>query len=276
MSIENFLTGLLGFIGSVWKPILEITVISIIFYIIYLFIEGTRTIQVIKGLLLLFAIYLISSLFDLPTINWLMKNIFAVIAIAMLIIFQPELRKGLAEIGRKPFFSSLHYEEVSMAPILSNAVFALAEKKIGALIAIARETGLKNYTDTGIILDSKVSVEIIQTIFMPRTPLHDGGVIIDGTRISAAGCLFPLSQRPDISRSLGTRHRAAIGFTEETDALVIVVSEETGGVSIASQGKLSRNIEKETLGKVISRIYESQQTKKKSSLFFWNRIDKKK
>ena len=169
------------------------------------------------------------------------------------------------EIGRKQFFSKFHYEESNMAPVISNAVFALSEKKIGALIAIARQIGLKNYTDTGIILDSKVSVELLQTIFMPRTPLHDGGVIIDGVRITAAGCLFPLSQRPDISRSLGTRHRAAIGLTEETDALVIVVSEETGGVSIASHGKLSRNIDKETLEKIINSIYKSQQQAQKKS-----------
>ncbi|MCK5706194.1 MAG: diadenylate cyclase CdaA [Candidatus Aureabacteria bacterium] len=275
MNIESIFNSLLNFISYGWKPLIEISIIASIFYTIYLFIEGTRTIQVVKGLLILFAIYMLSSLFNFPTINWLLKNIFAVLAIALIIIFQPEFRKGLAEIGRKPFLSSFHYEEASMAPILSNAVFALAEKKIGALIAIERFTGLKNYIDTGIIIDSRLSVELIQTLFMPRTPLHDGGVIIDGIRIAAAGCLFPLSQRPDISRSLGTRHRAAIGLTEETDALVIVVSEETGGVSIASRGKLSRNIEEETLAKIISRIYENQQKKQTKKSLFINKIFKR-
>jgi diadenylate cyclase len=272
MGFDQILDSFSRLFSLSWKSAAEITIISVIFYVIYLFIEGTRTIQVVKGLLVIFAVYIFSSLFDLPTINWMLKKILAVLAIAILIIFQPELRKGLGEIGRKPFFSSLHYEEASIAPILAGAVFALSEKKIGALIAIARTTGLKNYADTGVLMDSKVSMELIQTIFMPRTPLHDGGVVIDGVRVTAAGCLFPLSQRPDISRSLGTRHRAAIGLTEETDALVIVVSEETGGVSIASQGKLSRNIEKDTLEKVVSRIYESQQSKKSNKLFFWKRF----
>ena len=274
MSVEGLFDMIINFCLLCWKPVLEVSIIASMFYIVYLFIEETRTVQVVKGLVVIFVIYFISLYFDFPTINWILRNIFTVIAIALLIIFQPELRKGLAEIGRKPFFSPLHYEHANMAPVFSNAVFMLADKKIGALIAIARATGLKNYIDTGIIMDSKVSVEIIQSIFMPRTPLHDGAVIVDGVRIAAAGCLLPLSQRPDISRSLGTRHRAAIGLTEETDALVIVVSEETGGVSIASHGKLSRNIEKKTLEKIVGRIYEHEQKEKSKTVYFWKRFMK--
>jgi len=275
--MNEILNNALNFLLIIWKPFVEIIIISIIFYFIYLFIEGTRTLQVVKGLIVLLAIYFLSSFFDFPTINWLLRKIFAVLAIALIIIFQPELRKGLAEIGRKPFFSTFHYEEANMATVISTAVFSLSEKKIGALIAIARQIGLKNYADTGIYLDAKVSVELIQTIFMPRTPLHDGGVIIDGIRISAAGCLFPLSQRPDISRGLGTRHRAAIGLSEETDALVIVVSEETGDVSIASKGKLIRNLKKEILKKIINRIYQNKQTQKQNTLFYLiNKFFKKK
>jgi diadenylate cyclase len=256
-----------------WKPVLEISIISVIFYIIYLFIEGTRTMQVFKGLIILFVIYFISSQLDFPTINWLMKKIFAVAAIGIMIIFQPELRKGLAEIGRKEIFSPMHYDEAAnVGAIIAETAFSLAEKKIGALIAIARSAGMKNYIDTGVIIDARISVELLSTIFMPRTILHDGGVIIEDIRVSAAGCLFPLYQRADISRSLGTRHRAAIGLTEETDALVIVVSEETGGVSIASRGKLSRDIEKDTLEKVVNHIYENPQKKESKLLLLWKRM----
>jgi diadenylate cyclase len=242
---------------KVWKPIIEILILWYAIYVLLLFIKGTRTEQVLKGLALLMIAFFITQKLELDVINWILRNIFAIFVIAFLIIFQPELRRGLARLGQSPFFSLFIKEEQVIYEVVK-ASAALARKKIGALIALEREMGLRTYVESGVALDSKVSSEVIMTIFMPNTPLHDGGLIISEDRIVAAGCLFPLTDNPKVSKTLGTRHRAAIGLTEETDAIVIVVSEETGIISLALGGRMTRNLDDKKLIKFLKSFYSPQ------------------
>ncbi len=245
-------------LSTIWRPVLEIVVLWYVFYHLLVFIKGTPAVQVLKGLIfliILFFIFLfIAQTFDLAIISWILPKLFAIFLLCFLLIFQPELRRGLAQLGQGPILG-LFFREERIIDEITEAVYALAKKKIGALIALEREIGLKPYIESGVSLDSKVNSELINTIFMPHTPLHDGGIIIQSGRIVAAGCLFPLTQNPRISKTLGTRHRAAVGLTDETDALVIVVSEEAGMVSLAREGKLVRDIDKEYLTKTLDNIF---------------------
>ncbi|HRZ87719.1 MAG TPA: diadenylate cyclase CdaA [bacterium] len=243
-----------------YRPILEIAIIAVFFYFIFVFIRGTRAVQVIQGLIVILVVFFIAQKLHLTAINWLLTRFFTFAAVACVIIFQPEFRKALAQIGKRPLFSPYIVEEDVIDAVVQAAT-TLSAKKIGALIAIERYTGLRNFIDSGVKMDSKISGEIIHTIFMPNTPLHDGGVIIQGDRIAAAACLFPLSQKPNLSRSMGTRHRAAIGLTEETDAVVIVVSEETGTISIAIEEKITRDFDESSLKKNLKEILVRQKKK---------------
>ncbi|MBN2097919.1 MAG: diadenylate cyclase CdaA [Candidatus Omnitrophica bacterium] len=238
-----------------WQPVLEIIILWYVFYHLLVFIKGTPAVQVLKGLIFLIILFLISLFIaqklNLTIISWILPKFFAVFLLSFLIIFQPELRRGLAQLGQGPIMG-LFFREERIIDEVVDAVYSLAEKKIGAIIALEREIGLKPYIESGVSVDSKVNSELINTIFMPHTPLHDGGIVIQGGRIIAAGCLFPLTQNPKISKGLGTRHRAAVGLTDETDALVVIVSEETGIVSLAREGKLIREVDRETLNKVLN------------------------
>jgi len=246
-------TSIAQFILSHYRPVLEISIMTVFFYFIFIFIRGTRAVQVVKGLIVLVFIFFLAQKLHLVTINWLLTRFFAFSIIACIIIFQPELRKALATLGRRPFFSPYIVEEEVIDAVV-NAIGTLAAKKIGSLVAIERYTGLRNYVDSGVKLDAQISSELIHTVFMPNTPLHDGGVIIQGDRVAAAACLFPLSQKPNLNRSLGTRHRAAIGLTEETDAVVIIVSEETGTISVALEEKIVRDFDEMSLKKKLKEI----------------------
>ncbi|MFH0838906.1 MAG: diadenylate cyclase CdaA [Candidatus Omnitrophota bacterium] len=237
-----------------WKPVVEILVLWFILYRILLFIKNTRAVQLFKGLIVLAVIFLVIQELELDTLNWILTKLFALSIFAFLIIFQPELRRGLAKIGQDHLFGFFVKEERIINEII-NAVINLSKKKIGALIAIERETGLKAYTESGTIIESKATAELLETIFIPNSPLHDGGVVIQQDRIAAAGCLFPLTQNQKISKTLGTRHRAAIGLTEETDAIVLVVSEETGAISISLEGGLSRDLNKDALERILKELY---------------------
>lgn len=249
-----------------WKYIVEIIILWFLYYMLLVFIQGTRAVQVLKGLILLFLIFIVAQELKLETINWIVTKIFTISIIGFLIIFQPELRRGLARIGQFGMF----YREKQTLDEIAKAALILAKKKVGALIAIEREIGLKVYIESGISIDSQITSELLNTIFMPNTPLHDGGVVIQGSRIAAAGCLFPLTQNPHISKTMGTRHRAGIGLSEETDAVIVIVSEETSEISIASGGKLVKNIDEKDLAKVLGNIYRPKKSKK--SLFdFLNR-----
>lgn len=244
-----------------WKPIVEIAMLGYAIYVLFLFIKGTRTEQVIKGLVILLVTFFITQKLELDVINWILRHIFAIFVIAFLIIFQPELRKGLARLGQGPFLGSFIKEEMVIQEVIKAAT-DLARRKIGALIVLEREVGLKTYVESGVTVDGKVTSELILTVFMPNTPLHDGGVIIREGRIVAAGCLFPLTDDPKVSKSFGTRHRAAIGLSEETDAVAVVVSEETGIISLVFGGKMIRNLDEGKLARFLKSLYSPPQKQK--------------
>lgn len=233
---------------------LEILVLGILFYYIMLFFRGTRGAQVLTGFVLAMVLLMfITQFFRLDTLNWILKQVSVYLSVAFIIIFQPEIRRALAELGKQPVFSASRSER-SLVDKLVQATLLLAERKIGALIAIEGEIGTRTIQESGTRLDARLTPELLATIFFPHTPLHDGGVVIQNERIIAAGCFFPLTSREEVSKALGTRHRAAIGLTEETDALVLVVSEETGTISIAYRGRLSRSFDEERLRRLLQRI----------------------
>lgn len=243
------------------KTFIEIAALWFIFYTLLLFLKGTRAIQVLRGLIILIFVFFLAQYFGFYTLNWILSRLLTISVLAFLILFQPELRRGLASLGQRRVFNILPTEARVIEELVEASVM-LSRKKIGALIAIEREASLNPYIESGVSLESKVSSELLCTIFTPNTPLHDGGVIIHQDRIMVAGCLFPLTENPKISKMLGTRHRAAIGLTEETDSVVIVISEETGGISIAIGGKLTRQLDKEGLIRVLRNLYSPRQKSK--------------
>jgi len=257
---------MLVFWQTIMKPSFEILIISWLYYTIYLFIRGTRAQQVVNGMLVFIPIYILASYLQFQTLQWILSKIFAVAVIGFLIIFHPELRQGLANLGKRKLFVNPSSEEKIVRNIV-NAACDLSSQKIGALIAVEQKIGLGDYIDTGVILDSEITPEMIRTIFMPNTPLHDGGLVISKSVMRAAGCIFPLSNRPLNIKTLGTRHRAGIGLSEETDAFVIVVSEETGLISIARQGRLMHNISELRLTELLTDIFIPKQKPSKWALW---------
>jgi diadenylate cyclase len=221
------------------KPFVEILVLWWIFYRILLFFQGTRAFQVLKGITYLAIMFLVAQLFRFDTLNWLLMKFFAISILAMVILFQQELRHGLARLGRGHLFNLFLEESEVVAVIseISDAAFKLSEKKTGCLIALEREAKLTTYAESGVQIDGLVTAELVQTIFKHESLIHDGGLIIRGQRILAAACLFPLTDNQNLSKIIGTRHRAALGLTEHTDAVVLLVSEETGEISVACDGK---------------------------------------
>lgn len=252
---------------AIWRPFLEILFIWILIYNVFRFFEGTRAMHVLMGLVIMAVIFNIAKLFNLHTINWVLTKLFAVGVVAFLIIFQPELRRGLARIGQNTFFGGF-LKKGGTVDELVQACEYLSRNRIGAIVAIERDIGLKNYIESGILVDAHVSAEILMTLFAPNTPTHDGGVIIQNDRIAACGSLFPLSQNPDLARYLGTRHRAAIGLTEETDAVCVVVSEERGTISVAVYGKLSRDLDSEGLREHLVGLFKPAENKQGFKEFF--------
>lgn len=252
-------------IWSIVKPFAEIVVMWVVFYRILVFFEGTRAFQVLKGITYIVLAFLLSQILGFNTLNWLLTKFFGISIIAVVIIFQQELRQGLARLGQQHLFR-LDLEEsevIALVDEISSAAFKLAQKKIGCLVAIERDSRLKTYIESGLVIDSKVSSVLIQSIFTPTSPLHDGGVIIRGERIIAASCLFPLSENPGLSKIIGTRHRAAIGMTEQTDAIVVLVSEETGEVSIAAEGRFIPIVNKERFANILKGLLVEETKKKK-------------
>ena len=232
--------------------LLEILVLAVVFYYIIQFLRGTRGAQVLLGFVTAVVVMLLlTRLFNLDTLNWLLQQLSVYLVIAFLIIFQPEIRRALAELGKQHVFATTLRERGVLDEIVQ-AVSRLAADKIGALIAIEREIGTRAVQETGTRMDSVVTAELLATIFFPHPPLHDGGVIIEGDRIRAAACVFPLSSR-DIGK-IGTRHRAAVGISEETDAVVVVVSEETGAISLAYKGRLIRGLDEARLRRILSSV----------------------
>ncbi len=250
---ENFI----WFFLYAWRPFVEIFIIAMAIYSITTFIRGTRTEQLLKGLGLIFVIFVISQKLEFLTISWLLTKVFAISVIAFLILFQPELRRALAKIGQNRIFGNFLREKGFIYEIVKASLF-LSKKRIGALIVVERNTGLGSYIESGIFLDARLSSELITSLFMPTTPLHDGAVIVQGERIAAVGCLLPLTENP-VQQRLGTRHRSAIGLTEETDAVVVVVSEETGIISVVSEGHITRDLGEKRLSDVLERLILSDE-----------------
>jgi diadenylate cyclase len=246
---------LMGF-WDIVRTVLDISIVAYVLYRLLILIRGTRAVQLIKGVTVLFIAWWASDLLKLGAVSFLLDKAQVALVVALPIVFQPELRRALEQLGRGGFLVRTQpFGEEDLDRVLKDVVRAvsiLSKNKTGALIVLERESGLKEVAETGTAIDGKISAELLINIFMPHTPLEDGAVLIRSDRIIAAGCFLPLSENPDLSRELGARHRAAIGLTEESDALVVVVSEESGAISLANAGKLIRNLDEETLNEMLS------------------------
>src|SRR3954452_20900825 len=239
---------------GVWRPVLEVLILTVGIFYAFRFIRGTRGAPVVTGfLVVLLAFVLVSYLLELKVLRYLLSAFTAYFVLAVLVIFQPELRRMLAELGNLPLFATAHEQRENIEVIIQT-VERLAEGRIGALLAIEQSIQLQEAVEAGIAVDCEATPEMLETIFFPNNAIHDGGVIIKGDRIAYAACIFPLTQRQDLSKSLGTRHRAALGLSEETDAVVVVVSEETGMISYAYKGELVRGLSAEELRAFVSSV----------------------
>ena len=242
-----------GFLAPDWKDLLEILVVAVLFYRLLVVLAGTRAIQMLLGLVLLVGTYVLARVLNRDLLQYLLENLFEFGAIAALVVFQPELRSALAHLGQNRILRLFNrLEENEVAEELSQAVEELSRGKVGAIIALEREVALGEYAETGTPLQARVSSSLLTTIFTPYSPLHDGAVIVRGDLIVAAGAILPLTQFPVSDKSLGTRHRAALGLSEESDALVIVVSEETSTVSVAVRGQMERGVDHDRLMEILS------------------------
>jgi diadenylate cyclase len=232
-----------------WWDVVDVLVVALIIYESLKLIRGTRAMQMAFGSALLVGLYFFSIAAPLQTVNWLIRNLIGYVVFAAIVLFQNDIRRALAHFGRTPFvraFARAENDDETIEEVVTAAI-QLADRKIGALIVIERQIGLRNYIESGIPLDAMVTHDLLVTIFQTSGPLHDGAVIIQENRIAAASCFLPLTVNPSVGTDLGTRHRAAIGLTEENDAVAVVVSEETGRISIATEGQISRGFTSETL-----------------------------
>jgi diadenylate cyclase len=257
------------YIQSGWRPALEILILAVGIYYTTRFLRGTRGWPVVIGfVVVLLVLALVTTVLDLKVLSWLLGTFSAFLAVAVLIIFQPELRRLLAELGNLPLFATV-YEKRESIEVIIQTCERLSEVRIGALIAIEQSIQLQEAVESGVRVDCEATPEMLETIFFPNNAIHDGGVIIKGDRIAYAACIFPLTQRTGLNKSLGTRHRAAIGLSEETDAVIIVVSEETGTISHAYKGQLVRGVTLEELRAFLT--FALVQPAKSHSLIEWIR-----
>lgn len=237
------------------RAIFTILDLMIVWYLVYrvlLLIRGTKTVQVLVGLILIIIGFALSNLLGLMTVNWIFNNFVNAFIFILIVVFQHDIRRGLSRMGRNPFFHGIStLEEVFFIEEIVKAAVSLSNKRIGALIVIEREADLTDYTEEGTAVDAKVSRELIMSIMHTTSPIHDGAIIVQNGRITYAGCFLPLSQNPRLARELGTRHRAALGLGEETDAVIIVVSEETGKISLVMDGQITRDLDASVLKKVL-------------------------
>ena len=268
--MEKFFDNIVSSIGL--NDALDILICAFIFYKILEFIKETRAQQLIKGLLVLVVGFLISDWFNLYALNWLLRGTMAVGAMALIVVFQPELRRALEYVGRsklvKAPFGQLDKERAKVVTDeFVKAVSACSTTKTGALIVLERETSLTEIAESGTIINADISAQLIGNIFYEGAPLHDGAVIIRGDRVHAAGCVLPLTNNKTLNKSLGTRHRAGIGITEHSDAISLIVSEETGIISMAVDGKLTRFLDAKTIEKTLLNLYLSSGEDEKTTIF---------
>jgi uncharacterized protein (TIGR00159 family) len=239
-----------------WQDVVDMLIIAFVVYQLGLLIRGTRAVQMIMGLVVLAAVYQGAQYFELYTVNWILDSIGNVLLIIVVVVFQGDIRRMLTQVGTGPLFSGLpRAAHGQMIEELTRAVVMLAGRRVGALIVLARDVGLNEYMDGGTRLDAQVTKELLQSIFIPASPLHDGALVIQHGRIVAAGCFLPLTTNPNVSKTLGTRHRAAIGLTEETDAVVIVVSEEEGKISLVREGRITRDVDAGVLRSTLQQLF---------------------
>ncbi|NMD72705.1 TIGR00159 family protein [Bacillus sp. DNRA2] len=268
MSIANF---------NIWGSLADIVDILLVWYVIYKIINlirGTKAVQLLKGIFVILLVKFISDTLGFNTLSWIMGNVITWGFLAIIIIFQPELRRALEQLGRGKFFSrSGNPEEDDQDKFIESIVKAtdyMAKRRIGALISIERETGMGDYIETGIPLNAMVSSELLINIFIPNTPLHDGAVIIQRSTVAAAACYLPLSESPFISKELGTRHRAALGISEVTDSITIIVSEETGNISLTKNGELHRGLTLDAFRSLLENELVAKYKVKPTSSARWN------
>ena len=251
-----------------FSDVIDVLIISFIAYYAIKFIRTTRAAQLGKGLGIIIAAYFVSDFFHLYTVNWLIGNLLSIGLIALVVVFQPELRRALEFLGRGKFATrgfSMEREKYGVtADAITGAIGYFAERKEGALIIVENETALQDVADTGTALDAALTEPLLENIFYKGSPLHDGAVILRGDRILAAGCVLPLTENPNLSKDLGTRHRAGIGITEVSDALVFIVSEETGIISMAQDGKLSRFLDLKAVEKALLNLYLTHENENKT------------
>jgi len=274
--VEQFWLPNLDYFKAVLKfnlsSVIDILIVAFVIYRLMLLIKGTRAVQLIKGLVVLLIATALSSLFNLYTINWLLRQAMTALVVALPVVFQPELRRALEKLGRGKFLAqtslaSGEIDHVKLIAEINRSATVLSKNKMGALIILERETGLEDHIDTGVKVDGMVSAEFLVNIFIPKTPLHDGAVIIRGDRVAAAACFLPLSENPYLTSDLGTRHRAGIGITEHSDAVAVIISEETGAVSIAVEGKLTRYLDEATLQDKLTTLLKNRAGNSLSSLW---------
>jgi diadenylate cyclase len=237
-----------------WRDLVDVLAVAIIIYNLLLLIRGTRAVQMVSGLLFIGLVYYVAIWMELPTLQRILENLLIVLPFAVIVLFQQEIRRALADFGRNPLWGLAKQQKVvaSFGEIVLAAT-TLSTRRIGALIVIERLHGLRNYIENGIQIDAVVSYDLLINLFQPDTPLHDGAAIVQDDRIAAAGCFMPLTTNPQLSKELGTRHRAALGITEETDAVAVVVSEETGTISLAYNGELTTDLDSNNLRNALYR-----------------------
>jgi diadenylate cyclase len=245
-----------------WSSALDIALVALVFFVLFQLVRGTQAVQLLRGVIILAVIILLlGNALKLPAFSWLVRNTIPALLVAIPVIFQPELRRALERLGRAGSFLSASSRQSTAETVILETVAAsqrLAERRHGALIILERETGLQDYIETGVRINSEISSELLQTIFFPNTLLHDGAVIVREGRIVAAACILPLTSGFLADRRLGLRHRAAIGITEATDAIAVVVSEERGSVSIAHNGRMIRRLDAQRLEAVLRAFYQPQ------------------
>ena len=237
-----------------WRPAVEILILAVGIYYVFTFVRGTRGASIVTGFMaVMLTLSFITSLFKLTVLSWLLGNITTFFVVAVIVIFQPEIRRMLAQVGNLQLFGNAHEQRENIEVIIQT-VERLSDVRIGALVAIEQTNPLRDMVESGVPVDCVATPEMLETIFFPNNAIHDGGVILKGDRIAHAACIFPLTRRQDLNKSLGTRHRAAIGLSEETDAAIVVVSEETGAISYAYKGQLTRGVTLENLRAFLSSI----------------------
>jgi diadenylate cyclase len=252
--MEAFLNNVLVVVSTFWehfRNVIDILIVAILFYWLYTFLNNTRAIQLLKGVLIIFIVAILSSILRLDTIDWIIKNFTESIVIAVIILFQPELRRLITQFGQRNWLVNESESEAFPLDEMVNGLVSMADERIGSLIVIERNTGLRSFVESGVTVEAALTEELVRTIFYPMTPLHDGAIIVQGRKVAAAACYLPLSDSRQLKKHHGARHRAALGIAEETDALVIVTSEETGSISIMVNGRMHSRVKVSDLKNMI-------------------------